>query len=101
MQKTHSHEIETIIEKILPITQLRRNPTEAIKYLEETGGFIITKDGKPVGKLLPIKKAAKSLSISEKLKKLKALKGGLRLTPDLDSKKINQLIKRSYEEMLP
>jgi len=24
--------------------------------LEEVGGFIITKDGKPVGKLLPLKK---------------------------------------------
>lgn len=100
MQRTQLTNIDEIAERILPITYLRRNPGRFLKKLDETGGFIITKDGKPLGKLLPLDKNKAKTSTKEKLKKLKAIIGGFHLNITLTPAQINTVIDTSYEKML-
>ena len=99
MQKAYIN-LEQVIEKILPITELRRNPGGVFRRLPEVKGFIITKGGKPVGKLYPMENKSGSSTIQENLKKLKAVVGGFDLKISLSPRQINEIIDRSYEEML-
>ena len=100
MQDTYSRDIDNFVKQILPMTLLRRNPGGAFKKLEKVGGFIITKDGRPVGKLLPLHDKAPPQSKKDKLKKLQSLVGGFNIGINLNPRQINKLVKQSYEEML-
>jgi len=101
MQNTQFQDIDILVNKILPLTQLRRNPSKALAKLEEVGGFIITKDGKPVGKLLPLKKKEKEISKEEMLSKIKTLSGGFKIGIKVKPSQIKKLINQSYEKVLP
>jgi|YNPMSStandDraft_1061717.scaffolds.fasta_scaffold52426_2 prevent-host-death family protein len=101
MQNIHFQDIDVLVNKILPLTQLRRNPSKVLAKLEEVGGFIITKDGKPVGKLLPLKKAGKELSKEEMLAKIAALSGGFKIGIKAKPSQIKKIINQNYEKMLP
>lgn len=100
MQDLQNINIDDIVEKIVPLTVLRRYPGRIFKDLRETGGFIITKDGRPVGKLLPLRSTKKQMTKEEKLKKLKSLIGGFSLKINLSPMQLNKIIEQSYEKML-
>jgi len=82
------------------MTDLRRNPKEAFRKLDKVGGFIVTKDGKPVAKLLPLGRTGKIETKKDKLQRLQFLSGGFRLGLKMSPKKINRIIDQSYEQML-
>lgn len=93
--------IEDLTKRLLPLTYLRRNAGEVLANLPKVGTYILTKDGKPVAKLSVLEKEAKKEDIDSKLKKLRKLAGGFKLGGDLTPEKINKIIDKSYEHLLP
>jgi hypothetical protein len=100
MQDSQIINIDDIAKRIIPLTAFRRNPGKVFEKLNESGGFIITKDGKPLGKLLPLENHKVNKSISDKIVQLQSATGGFSLGITLSPEQINNLVDKSYEEML-
>jgi len=70
------------------------------KRLSEIGEFIVTKDGKPIARLSSLKISKDVESISEKLKKLHKLAGGLKIKKHPNPKDITRILNNRHEKML-
>lgn len=49
-----SIDINEVSQRLLPITDLRRNTGEVFDKLNKVGFYIVTKDGKPIAQIRPI-----------------------------------------------
>lgn len=92
--------LDDFTSRLMPLTYFRRNAGEVMARLSVEGTIFITKGGKPIAKLSVVK-VNTSFGVEKKIKKLKKLSGGFHLGKDLTPDKMNKLLDRRYEEMLP
>lgn len=78
---------------------LRRNTGLVLDKLAQSGGVIITKDGRPVAELTAIS-PDRLLTSSQRVDKIKSLLGGYKLGIKLTPEQLNKDYDKSYGEML-
>jgi len=93
--------IDDISQHLLTMTQLRRRPGEVFQKLPEVGMYIVLRNGKQVGRILPIEKKMTKEEIEKNIEKLHKLAGGFRLGKHLNPVQLNRLYDKQYDEMLP
>lgn len=92
-------DIDELTKRLLPLTYFRRNAGEIIGKLETLGTIILTKGGKPVAKLTPLKEKEES-DEKENLLKVKKFAGGFHFG-NITPKQIKKIILSRYEKVLP
>lgn len=93
-------DVSQITQRLLSATMLRRNTGQVLDKLAQSGGVIITKDGRPVAELTAIS-PDRLLASSQRVDKIKTLLGGFSLGIKQTPKQLNKDYDKVYDEMLP
>ncbi len=88
---------EEITKRLIPITEFRRNAGEILREIETIGTVIITKGGKPIVELRPLKETNKK----DKLKKTFGAWKDLDIESEILYKKILKWRKKGSRKFFP
>lgn len=100
MQIQEDDYLDQFTKQLLPITFLRRKAGLVLKKLENVGTLILTKDGKPVAKIIAIDKKPHDMTKQERLEAVKKAAGGFHLG-QLTPRQIKKIIMKQYDRVLP
>lgn len=94
-----STKIEKLAEKLLPLTEFRRRAGAALDRLDHQGELILTKDGRPIARIISLGKSRED-SRGDYREKARRLAGGLHLGK-LSPQKVKKIIYEQYPKVLP
>ncbi|MBI5614051.1 hypothetical protein HY947_03955 [Candidatus Gottesmanbacteria bacterium] len=85
----------------ISLTDFRRNAGSYIDTLAQKGPYAILRGSRVVAQLIAPIESEPELSTEERIKKVRELSGGFKLSINLTPKQLNEEYDKIYDEMLP
>ncbi|OGG29327.1 hypothetical protein A2973_04390 [Candidatus Gottesmanbacteria bacterium RIFCSPLOWO2_01_FULL_49_10] len=97
----HTIFLDDINQHLVSLTDFRRNAGRYVDKLPQQGPLTILRGSKVVAHLIPPVEKKSTMSVEERIKKVRELAGGFRYKIELTPKQLNEEYDKMYDEMLP
>lgn len=93
--------LDDLSQHLVPLTDFRRNAGKYVDKLPQQGPLTILRGSKVVAHLIPPIEKKPTMSVEERIKKVRELAGGFKLGIELSPEQLNEEYDKMYDEMLP
>lgn len=93
--------LDDIHQHLVSLTDFRRNAGKYVDRLPQQGPLTILRGSKVVAHIIPPVEKKPTMSVEERIKKVRELAGGFKLGINLTPEQLNEEYDKMYDEMLP